>query len=115
MVGSRSDKTSRLDAALLLDGVKANEIERNVLEKGEVVSRMSGTSAHPVVGEGDIHAPAQAILDGPMSAHRAGQSFGMGGQAADVEAALEGRLALDVTFRFDDGKGFQVEPLRRNR
>jgi len=42
-----------------------------VFKDGEVVGGMTGTGAHLIVGEDDIHAPMQAVLHGPMSAYGA--------------------------------------------
>ena len=37
-------------------------------EHGEVVGRMTGACAHLIVGEGDIHAPVQIVLNAPVCA-----------------------------------------------
>jgi hypothetical protein len=73
--------------------------------------RLTGTGAHLIVDEDDIHAPIQAVLHGPMSAYGAGDALGIRRQAADIEAPLKGRLAVDAAFRFDHRKGFQIGPL----
>ena len=68
-IRSSGDESSRLDAALSFDGIEANEVEREVLEDGEVMGGVSGPGAHLIVGESHIHAPMQAVLDRPMGAN----------------------------------------------
>ena len=62
-VGSCGDEASGFDTAFALDGVETDEVEGEVLEDGEVMCGMLGTGPHLIIGEGDVHAPTQAILD----------------------------------------------------
>ena len=43
---------------------------------------MAGTGPHLVIGKGDVHAPVQLILHGPMASHGLCQAFCIGTQAA---------------------------------
>jgi hypothetical protein len=56
-----------LDACFTWGGIEAEEVrgEGELLEDGEVMGGMAGTSAHPIVGE-DVHAPVEMVLDVPM-------------------------------------------------
>jgi hypothetical protein len=63
-IGGSCDEASCLDAALSFDRINADEVEGDVFEDGKVVGGMTGTGAHLIVGEDDIHAPMQAVLHG---------------------------------------------------
>ena len=103
-----------LDATLSGGGVKANEIGGEVLQHSEIVSGMTAASAHLVIGEGDIHAPMQAVLHAPVRADGGAQAVRLRGQAADVEALFDRRLAVHAMLRFDDIEGLQIGPLRHS-
>jgi hypothetical protein len=61
-----------------------------VFADGEIMRGVAGTSKYLGIGEGNIHAPVQSVLDRPVRANCLKQSVGIGGQAADVEALLDG-------------------------
>ena len=104
-IGSSGDKTPCLDAALAFDRVESDQVEGDVFEDGEVMGGMAGTGPHLVIGKGDVHAPVQLILHGPMASHGLCQAFCIGRQATDVETLLKGRFSIDTAFRFDHRKG----------
>jgi len=64
-IGSCGDEAAGLNAALSWCRVKADEVQGDVLERGEIVGGMSGASPHLIVGEDNIHAPVQAVLSHP--------------------------------------------------
>ena len=66
-----------------------DEIEGDVFENGEVMGCVPGTGAHLVVGEGDIHAPVQRVLDTPVRPDGSHQATGIGRQATDVITLLD--------------------------
>ena len=107
-IGSCGDETSRPDTALAFDGIQADEIQGEVFENGEVMGSVAGTGTHLVVGEGDIHAPVQAVFHRPMRPNRLAQALGVGWQTADVEAVLDGGLASDATLGLDDRERLQI-------
>ena len=78
--------------------VKADEIEGDVFQDGKIVGCMASTGTHLIVGEGDIHAPVQLVLDAPVRADSVGQTSGIGRKAGNVEALLDARLAPEVAF-----------------
>ena len=80
----------------------------------EVMSGMAGARSHLIVAEGDIHAPVQAVLDAPMLAHGLVQARGIRRQTGDVEAVVDGRLALDRSLGGDHGKRAQASPALRS-
>lgn len=82
-----------------------------MFKHSQVVGGMTGAGAHLVVGESDIHAPVQAVLDGPMGSNRREQSLGVSRQATDVKASLNRRFALKMAFGFNHRKGLQIGPL----
>ena len=110
-IGGCGDKTSGLDAAVALGRIEADEVKGDVLEDGEVMCGMLGTGAHLIIGEGDVHAPMQAILDRPMGPNSREQPGRIGRQAAEVETPLNGGFALDAALGLDHGKGLEVVPL----
>lgn len=110
-IGSCGDESSCSDTALSFDGVKADEIQGDVLENGEVMGCVAGTGTHLVVGESDIHAPVQAVFHRPMRPNRLAQAPGGGRQTADVEAVLDGGLASNATLGLDDRERLQIGPL----
>lgn len=61
-VRSRRNQPTHFDAPLAWDRVKADQIQRDVLEDGKIMRRMTGAGAHLVISEGHVHAPVQAIL-----------------------------------------------------
>lgn len=85
---------------LRLDRVESDQVEGDVFEDGEVMGGMAGTGPHLVIGKGDVHAPVQLILHGPMALHGLCQAFCIGRQATDVETLLKGRFSIDTAFRF---------------
>jgi len=56
-IGRHGDEASGLNAALSWYRVKADEVQGDVFEHGEVVGGMAGASTHLIVGEDNIHAP----------------------------------------------------------
>ena len=89
-IGGCGDEAAGLDAALTLDGIKADKVEGNVLEDSEVMGGMLGPYAHLIVGKSNVHAPVQAILDRPVCPNRREQPGRIGRQAAEVETPLKG-------------------------
>ncbi len=79
----------RLGARLL------EEIERAVVEDREVFGRVAGADAGLVLMHGDIQDPVEAVFDGPMTAHGAGEEGRVGGQAGDAEAGFVGGAVAD--------------------
>ena len=65
-VRSRRNQPTHFDASLAWDRVKADQIQRDVLEDCKIMRRMTGAGAHLVISEGHVHAPVQAILHGPV-------------------------------------------------
>jgi len=113
VIGSGGDESTRADTALAFDGVKADEIQGDVFENGEVVGRVTATGTHLVVGKGDVHAPVQAVFNRPMRPNRLQQTRGISRQASDVEALLDGGLAIDGSLGLDHRERFQIGPLLR--
>ena len=96
----------------MFNRVKTDEIERDVFKRSQVVGGTTGAGgAHLVVGESNVHAPEQAVLDGPMGANRREQSLSVSRQATDVKASLDRRFALKMALGFNHRKGLQIEPL----
>ena len=80
---------------------------------GELMDGMAGTSAHLIVGEDDVHAPMETILDVPVLADGGGEAEGVRGktgETGDVETSFDGGLAFDGAGGFDHGEGFQAGP-----
>jgi len=61
-IGSCGDEAAGFNAALSWRRVKADEVQGDVLEHGEVVGGMSGTGAHLIVGEDNIRALEHAVF-----------------------------------------------------
>jgi hypothetical protein len=110
-IGGGGDESPGFDAAFAFDRVQSDEIEGDVSEHGQVVSRCLGTSTHLVVVEGHIHAPVQAVLDGPVRTDGVGNAMGVGSQTADVEALFTGSLVADGALGFEHGETAQSLPL----
>ena len=83
-IGSCSDEAACFDAALSWYRVKADEVQGDVPEHGEVMGGMSGTGAHLIVGEDNIHAPVQAVFDTPVIADCPQEAIGIGGEARKI-------------------------------
>ena len=65
-VGGGGHQSSGLDAAFAFDGIETNQVEGNVPKHSQVMSGVAGTGTHLIVGEDDIQAPMQAVLDSPV-------------------------------------------------
>jgi len=101
VIGSGGDDSSRLNASFSFDRIEPNQVEGDVLEHGKVVRGGFGTGAHLVVVEGHIHDPVQSVLDRPVRADRLTDAFGIGGQAADIQAQLMGCFVAHRALRFE--------------
>ena len=112
VIGSGGDQSADLDSAFAGHGVEADQVHRDVFEHGEVVRGMAAARAHLVVSEDDIHAPVQAVLDGPVRADRVGGALGLGAQARDVITLFDTGLASDGALGLDDNKRTEIRPLR---
>lgn len=110
-VGSCGDEASGCDTAFALDGIEADEVEREVLEDGEVMRGMLSPGAHLIIGKSDVHAPMQAILHRPVRANGGEQAGSVCRQTAEVEAAFARRLALDAALGFNHGERLEIRPL----
>ena len=62
-IGSCGDESAGFDAALALNGIRPDEVRGDVFEDSEVIGGMTGAGAHLIIGDDDIHAPVQTVLD----------------------------------------------------
>ena len=110
-IGSCGDEASGFDTAFALDGIETDEVEGEVLEDGEVMCGMLGTGPHLIIGEGDVHAPMQAILDRPVCTNGGEQSGSVCWQTTEVRAAFACRFALDAAIGLNDHERLEIWPL----
>ena len=78
VIGGGGDEAAHLESALTLDWGKADEIQGDMTEDGEVVGGVTGAGAHLVIAKDDIHAPVEAVLHPPVLADRMIQARGIG-------------------------------------
>jgi len=112
-IRSCGDESADRDAARARDGIKTNEVQRDVLEDGQVVGGVAGAGTHLVIGEDDIHAQCRQFSTASVSGWP-GQ--GVEHRAAgwsDVVALLARGFALDCALGFDDHEGLEIGPLPR--
>ena len=69
-----------LDADLL-GALLLEEIERNVVEDGEIFGRSASADAGLILMHGDVEDPVETVFDGPVAAHDPGEGRGVRGQA----------------------------------
>jgi hypothetical protein len=67
-------------------GVEVEEVEGELFEDGEIMGGMVGMSAHRVVGEDDVPAPVEAVLDVPALPDGGREAEGVRGRAGEGEA-----------------------------
>jgi len=70
------DNALGLEAALARLGIQANQVQRQSLEDGQVMPRISRAGAHLIITKGNVQAPVQLILHAPVLADRASQRRG---------------------------------------
>lgn len=58
------DESPGFDAAFSFDRIESDEVEGNVLEYGQIMSRGFGPGTHLIVIEGHVHGPVQTVLEG---------------------------------------------------
>lgn len=90
-----------MDATLTFRRIKAKQIEHEATDDGQIGPGVFFARSHLVIVQGDIKTLVDAIFDAPMSPHDIGQRVGLGRNAADVEAALPTRLAVDRVLGLD--------------
>jgi len=79
---SGDDESLNLETALAYYGSKAQEVQDELAQDGEILSGMIGTSAHLVVAKDDLPASMQAVFDAPVLAGTA--SFMRGASGAQL-------------------------------
>ena len=70
-----------------------------MLEDGEVMGGVPVPATHLVVGEGDVHAPMQAVFDAPVGADRLRQAPCIRRQAAEMSDGVIRAIALPALAR----------------
>jgi len=97
------------EVAFTLGWGKAQEVQDELTQYGEIVSRMIRTSAHLVVAKDHVHTPAQTVLDPPMLADGVIHPQRVGRQAIDIEKTVESRcFPLDRPFADDHRERLDV-------
>src|SRR3954464_4256610 len=89
----------------------ARQVQRHMLDGGEVGWGVVGSDAAFIVAEDHIHDPVQAVLDGPMASHDHGQAFGRQAQRSDEEPRLPFDRATDLADAVDDDDAVQAGPV----
>ncbi len=97
-IGGCGDESPRLDTALAWIGIEANKVQGDVLQNREIVCGMAGADAHLVIGEDDVQATVQAVLDAPVRPDCLRQASGVRRQATQVEAPIDACLAVDAAL-----------------
>lgn len=100
---------------LRFDGSRRNKLRTRRRTMARLIPAFFLAGAHLVVVQCHIETPMDAIFYSPMSSHHVSQCAGIGGHAADVEATLVARLAVDRAFRFDHPERSQIGPLLGSR
>lgn len=54
VIRGRRDDSLGLEASLAWLGIQANQVQRQALEDGEVMSRIGRASAHLIIEKGDV-------------------------------------------------------------
>ena len=97
--------------AAFLGAFAFEDVEGHVAQQREVFRRVTAADTALVLGEADIEAPVQGIFNRPVATHRPCEALGVRADAANVEASLDGDLALDFTDRFDHPDRAQFLPV----
>ena len=91
--------------AALFGGVLAQEVEGQVVQRGEVGGGVAGAPAAFIFAQGGIEHPVEGVFDAPVAADGAGEFRGVRGQAAEVGAPLAGGRAGALARGFDHRGG----------
>jgi hypothetical protein len=95
----------RFRAADILGPGLVEEVEGEAAKDGEVLGAVVAAVAGPVLVEGDVEHPVQAVLDRPVAADSAGGGLGGEGGGEDVGAGGGGGAAGLGADRLYAGEG----------
>src|SRR5688572_8257396 len=89
-------------------GVRAQDVERDSPDDGQVLGGVILSGACVVFVEDDIERPMQLVLDAPMAAHRLEQALGAEHARQEIIARGAAGPSIDGALRYDPADGGEL-------